>query len=274
MFSYRENFDLTLRNLPWFTSIIIFFTKLPAMRKISLWAKHHRLAAIIIIIISKILLAIIAIWFGLLLLENNVHIPIVVLIPTLIFLVIVALLYPTDRTSGLSKKKFYIRQKSCDFVIVVCSFIMIGILANNSMPAIFTNSAIASSVSKDKNPKADEILASLKYRDKSTLTHKEKRILKKEFKNQLGIYLKAKITGNKAASDKAWLIILTIIGAIGLFLVVATLACGVGCGGSEAGAGLILIIGTAAIIWGTIALIKRIKHGPKQKKTEPEAVSQ
>lgn len=244
------------------------------MRKISLWAKHHRFFAIITIIISKILLAIIAFNIGLWLLESDIRIPVIVVVFALAIFVITALVYPSKYQTILTKKQVYIKQKSCDFILAACTFVMMTTLVNVNMPLPLTSSAMASNVVTNNNTKAEEILASLKYRDKSTLTKQEKRILKKEFKKQLKLFAIAKITGDKEGGDKTWLIVLTIIAALGLFFLVAALACGIGCGGSEVGAGLVLVIGTAAIVWGTVAVIKRITRGPKEKKTEPEAISQ
>lgn len=244
------------------------------MRKISLWAKHHRLFAIVTIIVSKILLAIIAFNIGLWLLEYNIHIPVIVVVIALAIFVIAALLYPSKYQTRLSKKQVYIKQKSCDFIIAACTFIMMATLTNVNMPLPLTISATASNVVTNNNSKAEEILTSLKYRDKSTLTKQEKRILKKEFKKQLKLFAIAKITGDKEGGDKSWLIILTIIAALGLLFLVAALACGIGCGGSEVGAGLVAVIGTAAIVWGTIAVIRRITKGPKRERIEPEMINQ
>jgi len=244
------------------------------MRKISLWAKHHRPSAIVLIVISKIFLAIIAFNIGIWLLEYNIHIPVIVVAIALAIFVIAALVYPSSHQTSLSKKQVYIKQKSCDFIIAACTFIMMATLINVNMPVPLTISATASNVVANNNSKAEEILTSLKYRDKSTLTKQEKKVLKKEFKKQLKLFAIAKIKGDKEGGDKTWLIILTIIAALGLLFLVAALACGIGCGGSEVGAGLVAVIGTAAIVWGTIAVIRRITKGPKQKKTEPEMISQ
>ena len=133
--------------------------------------------------------------------------------------------------------------------------------------------SFASNVITKATPSAEEILASLQYRDKSSLTRQEKRILKEEFKKQIKIYAVAKITGNKDGASKAVLIILTIIAAIGLLTLLAALACSLSCNGSDAAAVIVGVLGAAAIIWGTIVLVNRISRGPKKKSgnpTEPE----
>ena len=63
--------------------------------------------------------------------------------------------------------------------------------------------------------------------------------------------------------------ILAIIGALGLFLVVAALACGLGCNGSGTGAIAVAVLGTAAIVFGLIAVIRAIQRkGNKQPPKE------
>lgn len=212
-----------------------------------------------------------AFYIGSALLEMNIHIPFIVCIIALIVLVAAAFLYPSRRLTTLTKKQFYIRQKSCDLAIALCSFLMIGTLVNTSFTIPYSTSVIASTVIS-KPPSAEEILASLQYRDKSSLTKQEKRILKEEFKKQIKIFAKAKITGNKNGAEKALWITLTIIGAVGLLYLVAALACSLSCNGADAAAAIVAILGVGAIVWGTIALITRIVKGPKKKKeNSPEA---
>jgi hypothetical protein len=135
-----------------------------------------------------------------------------------------------------SKDLSYIRQKSCDFLLAASTFCMLLCLANKNTGSVyFSPSASASSginIKETKKPTAAEILASLAYRDKSTLTRSEKRILKQEFKTQLKNYAIAKLSGNQAEGDRAGLIILAIIVALGLLYLVAALSCGIACNGS------------------------------------------
>jgi hypothetical protein len=237
------------------------------MRKISFWAKHHRFLAISFLVIIKFLLAFIAFYIGSSLLNLDIHIPLIVFFIALFLLITAALLYPSRRFTGLSKNQFYIRQKSSDFIIAACSFVMIGTLVNNNLPIPVTTISLASNVASI-TPTAEEILASLQYRDKSTLTRQEKRILKEEFKKQLKVYAVAKITGNKSGASKALWITLTIIAALGLLYLVAALACTLSCNGSDAAAVIVALLGAAAVIWGAVVLIKRISRGPKKKREE------
>ncbi len=236
------------------------------MKRISFWAKHHRFPAISLLVIIKLLLALMAFYLGSSLLDLNIHIPFAVFIVALIVVVIAAFLYPSRHHAGLSKHQFYIRQKSCDFVIAACSFVMIGTLVNTNLQIPGAMISSASNISTSIQPTAEEILVSLQYRDKSTLTKQEKRILKQEFKEQIKLYAKAKVTGNKSDASKSLLIILTIIAAIGLVSLVASLACSLSCNGSDVAAVIVVILGVGAVVWGAIALIKRISKGPKPKR--------
>jgi hypothetical protein len=237
------------------------------MRKISLWAKHHPFPAITSIIVIKILLAVIAFYIGSALLAMNIRIPFIVCIIALIVLATTVFLYPARYLTRLSKKQFYTRQKCCDLAIALCSFVMIGTLVNTNFTMPHSVSLIASNTVASNPPTAEEILSSLQHRDKKSFTKKEKRILKQEFKKQLKIFAVAKVSGKKNNGDKALLIILTIIAAVGLFFLLAALACSIACSGAEGAAVAVAIIGTVGIIWGTVAIIRRIKRGP-EKNTE------
>ena len=236
------------------------------MRKISVWAKRHRSEAIACIVAMKLILAVIAFYLGSLLSELNINIPFPAFIITMVVLLTAALLYPSPlRRATLSKKQFYLWQKSCDFAVAACSFAMITTLVNSDGAVTGTPFSFASNVTVSTTPTAEEILASLQYRDKSTLTRHEKRILKEEFKKQIKVYAVAKIKGNNDGAGKALLIALTIIGAVGLLYLVAALACTLACNGSDAAAVIVAILGAAAVIWLTVVIIQRISRGPKKE---------
>ena len=105
------------------------------MRKISYWAKNHRLTAIISLVVIKLLLAFIAAYLGLSLLGMNIHVPFAVFFIALLVLIISAIVYPSKHITRLTKKQFYVQQKTCDFIIATCSFIMIGTWVNTKLPA-------------------------------------------------------------------------------------------------------------------------------------------
>src|SRR5678810_406597 len=244
------------------------------MLKLSLWGKNNPWKARVIIIFSHVILFQLAWFTGNELVSIGIYLPgylkyLIVLISFLTFIT-----YPSAKNKSTYKiVSYYTHQKTCDFLLSLSTFGMVVCLTapgeniSTFFPDIHASTLPSIEKSKTK-PKAAEILASLEHRDKSTLTHSEKRILKKEFKKQIGIYIKAKITGDKEGSGHAGLIILAIIGALGLFFVVSALACSLGCNGSGTGAIAVFVLGTAAIVFGLLAVIRAIER--KGKKQEPK----
>lgn len=237
------------------------------MRKISAWARNHRHLARLFVIVIKLLLIFMALLTGRLLSSMGIALPDSKGYSALLILLLAAMLYPTPNRARLSKKLFYLRQKSCDFTLAICTFIAMVAVANNQLyPATsFYSYASNSSAIATQRPTAEEIIASLKYRDKKSLTKQEKRILRQEFKKQLKIFSKATLSGNKKDGDKAALIILVIIGAIGLTLLLTALVCSLSCGGAEGAAVAVALLGMVAIIWLSVALIRRINRGPRDR---------
>jgi hypothetical protein len=244
------------------------------MRKVSIWARFHPQQARIYIVIIKIILWGMAIVTGKTIAETGIILSPLPVVICAIILILAASVYPQKSATGYSGKQNYTLRKSLDFTLAFTTFILISSLVAN------TNSAVSNprlplvseaSANKVNPPTADEILASLKYRDKSTLTQQEKRILKKEFGKQLLVYAKAKVSGDKNGA-KALLIILTIIGAIGLTYVLAGLACSISCSGADGLAILVAVVGLTGILWGTIATIKAIKRHYGKKKGDAKDI--
>ncbi len=231
------------------------------MRKISVWAKHHAGHARIVIVIIKIVLLITAVYSGKLIYECGIALSPVLAILSALLIIAAALIHPEKSLPIDSKKKLYALRKGCEFTLAFATFIFVSVQSNNlrvSNESASFNSAIAASFIKGHTPTAEEIINSLKYRSKNSLTKEEKRILKKEFFKQAKIYARAKINGDKSGA-KAGLIILTIIGAVGLSMLLAGLACSIACGGADGLAVLVAVVGLSGIIWGTIVTIKAIK---------------
>ncbi len=244
------------------------------MRKLSMWAKNNPWKSRGMIVISHLLLICLACFLGIRLIEAEIDLPASVLYVSILTWIGFAIIYPSRSMKSVLKEKFYARQKTADFFIALSSFCVICYAANREAPVPYSQSSAHASVvvmgnKISKDPTAEEILNSLKYRDKSTLTKKEKRILKKEFGRQVKIYVKAKLMGDNDEAGNAGLIILTIVAAIGLLFLVASAACSLSCNGMDGAALAVGIFGTAGIVIATIAIIRRIKRGPKKKK-EPE----
>ncbi|MDE3236130.1 MAG: hypothetical protein KGO81_09265 [Bacteroidota bacterium] len=242
------------------------------MRKISLWAHHHLWAARLAITFIKLSLALLGIFVGFTLSGIHYYLSPAVFYSSALALLIITFLYPNKKTSTtyFSKKQFYLRQKISDIVAGTCSFILVMAVVNHEYLVITGEPAYASLPSKriHQKPTAEEILSSLQYRDRSDLKRFEKRILKREFEKQLGIYLTSKLKNDNNKAEKATLIILAIIAAVGLTFLLAALACDISCSGNDGLAILVGIVGFAAIVWLLIIAIRSINKSHKEKVKE------
>ncbi len=232
------------------------------MRSISYWARYNPHTARFFIILIKAILIFLAVYAGILFSKMQVHISPLVLFITVLVTILISILYPQKKKA--QRPGFYLRQKLSDFLLAACSFICFTTIANNLEFVSPSSFSLYANVHVTK-PTAKQILSSLSYRDKNSLSRLEKRILKKEFRQQLGVYAKSKLMGNNEEAENAALIILTIVAALGLMALLAALVCNLSCSGAETAAGYVALFGTAAIVWGVVVVIKRIKRKPKKK---------
>lgn len=236
------------------------------MRSLSLWAKYHVVTARIIIIISHCIL----IWIGYFLGNQLSHLGIALSPLWTYFLIalffVTAALYPSGRSS-----KNYVKRKLCDFLAVACGFLLtISVVNNlNRSTAIYqtAEAVVPINPSSYKYAQAKNLLEQFEKGEKTKFTLKEKRVIRKEFKYQLLRYAKAKLVGNKNDTGDAAAIVLVCIAAAGLFFLLIGLACSLSCNGSEAAAWAVFILGTVAIVWGSVAIIRSInrKHGKSKR---------
>ena len=251
------------------------------LKKISRWANAQPKKALTCIVAIKLILIVLSYYIGNYLKDSGyIFGPIIFLVVVIVF-ALIAFLYPRRKKWLPFQLYFYEKQKACDFLINLSLFFMMCWLFNQErLPALQTISmAVAPTAQppEGKPSKAEEILSSLSSRDKSSLTRKEKRILKTEFKRQIGIFTKATIQGDKEKSGTSWRMILAIFAAVGLSLVLAALVCALACEGADAVAVLVAVIGFAGIIIGLVYLIKAIKRREekrqlKKKEEEQKAI--
>jgi hypothetical protein len=242
------------------------------MRKIAAWGRANPWTARITLIVSRIILFWLAVYLGSVMIEEGYSISQSFLYLLAAVAIYCGITYPA-KTTRKTDPFFFRRQKIRDLLISVTCFGMImGLVQDPSAlmsPITGANAATHSSISKGKEkPRADEILASLKHRDKKTLTRQEKRILRQEFKKQLKIFAISTIRGDRPAKADAGLKILAIVAAIGLLLLVGAIACELSCNGSDAAAIIVGVLGTAAVIIGLVAVLKAINR--KQQKQVKE----
>ena len=244
------------------------------MRKLSFWAKRNPWKSRIIITISHLLLMLLGWYTGTAIFAMDISLPVYLLVFFILFYLAAVFVYPSKEEKKRNNRRWiYIKQKACDLSLAVAAYGMM-VCISNQPGAFFKNfqtvsgSLILPSSSWEGKPTAAAILESLKYRDKSTLTREEKRILKKEFKVQLKNFVVAELKGHKDEGGKTWLIILSIVAALGIAYLVGALACSLSCNGNDGAAILVIVLGSAAIGVGLYFLIKAIKRGPKK---EPES---
>lgn len=237
------------------------------MRKLSRWAKFHPIAARVIIVISRCLLLMIA-WF----LGKQVTLAGIGLSPLWLYFFILlffvtGMLYPRRLTAAT-----YMRRKVCDAVVCVSGFLMVLCLTAQLHQPFAVYQTVRATVpvgdSSFKNPEVQRLLQQYKDGEKTSFSRKEKRLIRKEFNHQLIRYGTATITGQKEAQRNAGVIILACIVAVGLMYLVLALACTLSCNGSDAAAVVVGVLGTAAIVWGLVAVIKSTR-----RKKEPSAES-
>lgn len=179
--------------------------------------------------------------------------------------------YPEKRKTkgGTRQTVSYARRKLFDLSLGAVTFLMI-IYAGNHWEKLFikNESAQASKViriSKDSSIfnhfLIKNFITSIKEKDVANLSQKEKiRIIKKQLKE-------VKQDKQTSKSDKTLLIILSVLVAIGLLIGLAALSCSISCGGAEALALVVALVGTALIIFLLIRVMKRISN-PRPKEIE------
>ena len=246
------------------------------MKKISIWAKAHKGPARTIIVLLHFALILLGIETGRLLVKSNFHINPLAFWMVLLVYILAFFVYPQrgGSWSSKSRNKIYIIQKSCDFVLVFCGFLLISFLSSYlyTADAFRISLSIVNPVysSNGAKPTAAEILQSLQYRSRKDLSRSEKKVLKHEFIKQVKVYVSEKAQGHDQIALKAFLIICTLAAAVGIGYLVAGLACALSCSGAEGLALLVAIAGLAGIIFGSVKLIRAIS---RIKKKQPEAVS-
>ena len=237
------------------------------MLQLSYWAKLHPVSARILIVISRCCLFVIAWFLGQQLIAAGIE-----LSQLCIYLLILIFFTACAAYPGFRSVKNYVWRKTCDGVVATSGFLMVICFSAQLNTPIHVYEPAGATVPVTppgyRYPEAQKLLEQFKSGEKTKFSAKEKRIIKEEFKFQLIRYGKAKITGNKKEGSDAVYIILACIAAAGLLMLVLSIACGLSCNGSDAAAVVVGVLGTAAVIWGLIAVINRIKRGPPAVKKE------
>lgn len=232
------------------------------MRQISTWASRHVIYARMLIVILKTSLYFIAAYTGLYLVSSGITIPAEPFYLIAVFTFLIALaIYPARTKKYLRSKYHYARQKTGDFLLPLCAFLVIACAVNNAGSSSYFTGSFASSIVSD--PTAAQILASGKT--KAQLTKKEKRILRHEFTKQLKHFAVAKMRNDQQKANDSWKIVLAVIALLGLVYLLAALSCSLSCNGSDAAAILVGVLGLAGLIWAFVAFVNHIRRPKKPK---------
>ena len=247
------------------------------MKKISYWAKAHKTQARIIIIITFLILNGLAFFTGYLFRQIGIgFLPGFLFVSFLLyFMAFVA--YPSKNKKGtrFSPSSFYVIQKSCDFVLVASTFCMYMYVSNcpGSLNKLYPQAkAFVFTHPKDsvtKNYKnLNDFTLSLKDKAGKWLKWKERKKLLKEQVREI------KKDNNLSPGQKTLLIILSVIAALGLFILVLALSCNLSCSGSDAAAAIVGIGGTALIIFLFIIVLRSINGKHRKRVPVREDASQ
>lgn len=155
------------------------------MKQISYWAKNHKIEARTTIVICHIILNILAIITGYLLHEIGFSFLPVFIFCSISILLIAIIVYPSKYLKGVhfSSSAFYNLQKTCDFIIVSCTFCMIVYLSNHpeNIFRFYTgvNASVIIHTPKDSIAKSyksiSDFYTSLKGKDGNSLKWKERK---------------------------------------------------------------------------------------------------
>ena len=242
------------------------------MRNISVWAKTHQWPARIIIILSFLLLTANGIITGMLLKDITVTIPAFALIALIITYGLAGIFYPKKTEKRrFSTAGYYRRQKTGDFLLAASTFGMIVCISNSSNPAATYFPFLQAATNANTTLPGDSAVKNYKslLTFSSSMKNEEGKMLKWKERKKL---LKEQVKGIKKSTEltkggKTFLIILSVLVALGLIYLVTALACNLSCNGAEGAAILVGIGGTAVVVFLLVLAIRRIT-GKKKKPVE------
>ena len=244
------------------------------MKKISFWARNHVWATRFIIIGIYVLLNITGIVLGDLLFSVNVIMKPVFLYCTCFIFLAGMFLYPSKKENA-KYRNFYRSQKTADLVLAGCTFLLIvygGNHLNTTKPAGASNLYAASIISLSTNT-APGVTSKIIAEDKDASAKPIKKPLsKKELKKKLknNLHQLRKLYKESSDGEKALLIALSVIIALGLLFLLLSLSCSISCSGADGLALVVGILGTALIVFLLVRVIQRITLGPRKSRETPK----
>ena len=241
------------------------------MRKISFWASRNIWSTRFIIIGIYVLLNCTGIILGDLLFSVNIIMEPVFLYCTCFIFLAGMFLYPSKNEKS-TYRNFYRSQKIADLVLAGCTFLMImygGNHLNTIEPEGGSNLYAASFISVSKN-NSSSVTSEINPNGKdASIKPVKKPLSKKELKTKLKNNLRQlrKLYKESSGGEKALLIALSVIVALGLLFLLLSLSCSISCSGSDGLAVLVGVLGTTLIIFLLVRVIQRITRGPRKTRT-------
>ena len=240
------------------------------MKRVSLWALHHKVLARVIIVVSYLILNVIGFICGDLFFSLHIILTPVFFYITSALVIITFLVYPKKKKNK-TFKTLYARQKIADVLLISATFLFIVYSWNSynyGRSVNPLNPVFAVSVATANNSKVAKIDNSL---SKKKIDHASKKSYKKYVRSIVRAVRKK--YKDSTPGQKVLYISLLVIAAILAIFLISALACNIICSGAEALGYLILILGIGGVIFGLVKLIQRVKRGPPQKK-KPIPVSE
>jgi len=213
------------------------------MRSISLYAKTHRLHAQVFITILHFALFACCVYVAILLDREQRVLPVTFMVAGLAGIAIAIGVYK------LAKRR-YLWQLVC-FVTLSASIAVCQVYMYNNNRFV-TYSIVTPALGV--------------FEKKETTTQPNKKVSRAELRKQFK-QLRSELKKAKAEGANGGVIVLIILGALIVFLLLASLSCSLACNGSEALAYVLLGLGLFGIILGTMALIKSANKRARNKKT-------
>ena len=228
------------------------------MKLLSSWASQHRWTARLTIMGLYVVVNTCGLLAGDLLHLADVHIT-QSSVYLLAFAALAAMVFYPVTSNRADYKALFSRRKSFDLFLTCCTFFLLVCLGNGnkafsfSQPAVGAAHASSTSFSAEGKPRLSKKSMIKKIRENI-------RTIRNMYRD-----------GSKA--EKTALIILVVILGLAAAFGIAALSCSLSCNGSEALALVVLLLGTALIVFLGSRAIRSIKRGPKNP-TEKETPAQ
>lgn len=226
------------------------------MKRISTWALYHPKKARLLMVFLQVIVFFLAYYIGNRLQEAGLYLSDSFLYITGLLLFLAIISYPNKRRKkDYFEYRYYVRQKTNDFVIAVTSFFLLITAFNSNLFLHFQNNAYATSVVTPSSATVSEPSADGKKKKISAREWRQiKTMLKKQFKKLVVV----KEGSRGQGKNKGLKLALAIVSGIIVTALLAALACSISCNGSGALAVIVLVLGLGGIVWGLIAWIKSI----------------